>query len=110
MPKPDDQASPQHSQPVQQSLAPAPVTIQGTPAALGTTTTTTTTVVAQKAKKVALPVVPNKVPTVAGVEHLDAEIVQNLMQNRQCLLVDLRGDDRASGLIEGATHEPAIDT
>merc|ERR1712176_422992 len=43
-------------------------------------------------------------------EHLDAEIVQGFMQSRQCLLVDLRGEDRASGLIDGAIHEPAIDT
>merc|ERR1712190_565333 len=33
-----------------------------------------------------------------------------MLQNQTCLLVDLRGDDRKSGLIEGAVHEPAIDT
>merc|ERR1712203_1198681 len=61
-------------------------------------------------KKVALPVVPNTVPTVSGVERLDAEVVSDLLQKGACLLIDLRGDDRKSGLIDGALHEPAIDT
>jgi len=30
------------------------------------------------------------------------------MRNGECLLVDVRGEDRSSGLIEGAVHEPAI--
>lgn len=53
---------------------------------------------------------PNMVPTVENVENLDPETVQELLQNHRCLLVDLRGEDRAAGLIEGAVHEPAIDS
>jgi len=29
---------------------------------------------------------------------------------RKCMLVDVRGEDRAAGLIDGAVYEPAIDT
>lgn len=50
--------------------------------------------------------VANTVAVVSGVEHLEPEAVQDLLRRRQCLLVDLRGDDRAAGLIEGAIHEP----
>jgi len=53
---------------------------------------------------------PHRVPTLPNVEHLDPVLVYNLLRERKCLLVDLRGEDRASGLMEGAIHEPAIDT
>jgi len=50
------------------------------------------------------------VSTVEGVEHLDPEVVHDLLRSRCCLLVDLRGEDRSSGQIDGAVHEPAIDS
>jgi len=56
------------------------------------------------------PHLPNTVPTIKDVEHVDPVTVQELVQSQKCILVDLRGEDRASGLIEGAVHEPAIDT
>jgi len=49
------------------------------------------------------------VPTIENVENIDPRTVHELLQNQACLLVDLRGEDRAAGLIEGAIHEPAID-
>lgn len=65
----------------------------------------------QAAKKPYVPPhLPNTVPTIKGVEHIDPETVRDLLAASQCLLVDLRGEDRSSGLIEGAVHEPAIDT
>merc|ERR1712060_372849 len=36
--------------------------------------------------------------------------VHDLLRERQCMVIDLRGEDRAAGLIEGAIHVPAIDT
>lgn len=56
------------------------------------------------------PPCPNRVPTIAGITHFDPITVHNLLAENKCLLVDLRGDDRASGLIEGAVHEQAIST
>lgn len=56
------------------------------------------------------PHLPNTVPTIKDVEHIEPVKVQELLKSRQCILVDLRGEDRASGLIDGAVHEPAIDT
>lgn len=53
------------------------------------------------------PVLPNTVPTIEGVEHLAPERVQELLQSGECVLVDVRGDDRASGLIEGTVHVAA---
>merc|ERR1712007_125675 len=55
------------------------------------------------------PELTNRVPTIKNVEHIDPVKVQELMQNKQCLLVDVRGEDRASGMIEGSVHEPAFD-
>ena len=49
-----------------------------------------------------------RVPTVPGIDHLEPQKVQELLRNQQCILVDLRSDDRASGLIDGSTHIPAI--
>lgn len=56
------------------------------------------------------PPCPNRVPTIAGIDHLDPTTVQNLMQENKCIVIDLRGEDRAAGLIDGALHVPAIDT
>jgi len=53
--------------------------------------------------------VQGRVETIPGVEHLDPEKVFELLQCQACLLVDLRDEDRSSGLIPGAVHEPAID-
>merc|ERR1712137_760642 len=55
------------------------------------------------------PELTNRVPTIKNVEHIDPVEVQDLMQNKKCLLVDVRGEDRASGIIEGSVHEPAFD-
>lgn len=55
------------------------------------------------------PHVPNRVPTIPGVEHLEPITVYNLLrEGGNCILVDLRSDDRAAGLIEGALHIPAV--
>jgi len=54
------------------------------------------------------PTLPNTVPCMSGVERLAPEIVFGLLKSHQCVLVDTRGDDRGSGCIEGAVHEPAI--
>jgi len=55
------------------------------------------------------PPCPNRVPTIAGIEHIDPMTVFNLLHEQKCLVIDLRGEDRAAGLIEGALHVPAID-
>lgn len=60
-------------------------------------------------RKFDLPYIPNRVPTVDGVQHFHPETVAQMLMEGQCLLVDVRGEDRAAGLIEGAIHEPAID-
>ncbi|CAE8600658.1 unnamed protein product [Polarella glacialis] len=52
--------------------------------------------------------IPNTVPTVEGVDHLHPLEVAHLLSCRGCILVDVRGEDRKSGLIGGAVHEPAI--
>ncbi|CAE7646960.1 ACR2.1 [Symbiodinium sp. CCMP2592] len=50
---------------------------------------------------------PNfEVPLQKGVEKLSPGEVCELLQKGQCCLIDVRGDDRASGYIEGAVHEP----
>lgn len=56
------------------------------------------------------PVLPNVVPAVAGVEHLEPVHVQELLRQPGCLLVDVRGSDRSTGWIQGSVHVPAIDT
>merc|ERR1740123_2693029 len=55
------------------------------------------------------PYVAGTVETAEGVIHLSAETVHGLLSKKYCVLVDLRGDDRASGLMAGAIHIPAID-
>merc|ERR1740129_999017 len=55
------------------------------------------------------PYVAGTVETAEGVIHLSAETVHGLLSKKHCVLVDLRGDDRASGLMAGAIHIPAID-
>lgn len=61
----------------------------------------------QRPRSYVPPVLPNTVPTIAGVEHISPEAVYDLMRGGQCILVDVRGEDRASGLIEGSTHVQA---
>lgn len=56
------------------------------------------------------PEICNKVPLVAGVERVEPEAVHQMLQTNACVLVDLRGDDRAIGLIPGSTHVQAIDS
>jgi len=55
------------------------------------------------------PPCPNRVPTIAGIDHIDPITVYSLLHDKKCLVIDLRGEDRAAGLIEGAIHVPAID-
>jgi len=74
-----------------------------------TTTTTTTETVESAPRPTACAglVGPNlEVPLQKGVEKLSAEEVHKLLEAGLCLLIDVRGDDRASGHIEGAVHEP----
>lgn len=40
---------------------------------------------------------------------MEPEVAWEYLQNQACILVDVRGDDRAAGLIEGSVHVPAID-
>merc|ERR1719491_974850 len=54
-------------------------------------------------------VLPHTVPLAAGVDRLDPVIVQQLVRSGQCILVDVRGEDRSAGTIEGSVHVPAID-
>jgi len=50
---------------------------------------------------------PNfEVPLQKGVEKLLPGEVCELLHKGQCCLIDVRGDDRASGYIQGAVHEP----
>eukprot|EP00747_Dinoflagellata_sp_TGD_P209151 gnl/TRDRNA2_/TRDRNA2_82570_c0_seq1.p1 gnl/TRDRNA2_/TRDRNA2_82570_c0~~gnl/TRDRNA2_/TRDRNA2_82570_c0_seq1.p1 ORF type:complete len:486 (-),score=82.83 gnl/TRDRNA2_/TRDRNA2_82570_c0_seq1:272-1729(-) len=69
------------------------------------------TVPAPQPRKYVQPHLPNTVPTIDGVEHIDPEAILELLRQRpsHMVLVDLRGEDRAAGLIEGAVHVPAID-
>jgi rhodanese-related sulfurtransferase len=62
------------------------------------------------ASKYVPPEVPNVVPLASGVERIEPEVVQQLLQQRACVLVDVRGEDRCVGLIPGAICEPAIDS
>jgi rhodanese-related sulfurtransferase len=52
--------------------------------------------------------IPHTVSLAAGVDRLDPVIVQQFLESGQCILVDVRGDDRSAGTIEGAVHVPAI--
>lgn len=45
------------------------------------------------------PVILNAVPLVDGVEMLEPNLVKQLLDSGECRLVDVRGDDRQSGLI-----------
>jgi len=60
-------------------------------------------------RKLDLPYIPNRVPTAEGVHHFHPEVVAHMLIEGKCLLVDVRSEDRAAGLIEGSIHEPAID-
>lgn len=50
------------------------------------------------------------VPTFSGVDIVEPVAVHSLLKSGDCLLVDVRDEDRAAGLIEGSVHVPAIDT
>mmetsp|Transcript_123887 Transcript_123887/g.246567 ORF Transcript_123887/g.246567 Transcript_123887/m.246567 type:complete len:407 (+) Transcript_123887:72-1292(+) len=54
------------------------------------------------------PELPNTVQCVEGVDRLDPFLVHELLENRACALVDVRGDDRSAGSVEGALHFPAV--
>lgn len=47
-----------------------------------------------------------EVPLNKGVEKLSAMEVDQLLRAGQCLVVDVRSADRASGHIQGSVHEP----
>jgi len=69
-----------------------------------------TSVMSQKQRRVLnLPIFPHTVPNATGVETLDPDDVFKLLKNRHCILVDVRDEDRAAGIIEGSIHVPAID-
>jgi rhodanese-related sulfurtransferase len=93
---------------------PVDTTPKASPAPAPAVTTTRTLLAVQAAERPAAcghqpTILPNTVPTVENVEHIDPKTVYELLRSHQCLLVDLRGEDRSAGLIEGAVHEPAID-
>lgn len=48
------------------------------------------------------------VPLDDGVELLSPELIQGLVRDGTCLLIDVRSADRAAGTIEGSVHVPAI--
>lgn len=51
---------------------------------------------------------PDGVPLLDGVETLSPELIHELLKTRTCRLIDMRGSDRAAGIIDGAEHVPAI--
>jgi len=55
------------------------------------------------------PVLPNTVPMVDGVERLEPEEIHLQLCTGDCLLVDVRGDDRICGWIAGSAHIPAVE-
>jgi len=55
------------------------------------------------------PVLPNTVPLVDGVERLEPEEVYHQLCTGNCLLVDVRGEDRSCGWIAGSVHVPAVE-
>lgn len=52
----------------------------------------------------------NVVPTMKDVEHINPGEVQSLMGQRQCILVDVRGEDWASGIITGYFLEQGVNS
>jgi rhodanese-related sulfurtransferase len=64
----------------------------------------------QVAAQTRFPAVPNAVPLAPGVERIDPTVVFELIKRGGCVLVDLRGEDRSCGTIEGAVHVQAIDS
>jgi len=48
--------------------------------------------------------IPNAIPIESGVERIDPQTVHRLLQNRQCVLIDLRTYDLDSGRIPGTTN------
>lgn len=53
----------------------------------------------------------HEVPDVAlnlGIECLSPELVQKLVKDGTCVLIDVRGADRDAGTIAGAVHVPAV--
>lgn len=52
----------------------------------------------------------DEVALVQGVETLSPQLVNQLLKSRTCRLIDLRGADRAAGLIRGAESMPAFCT
>jgi len=51
---------------------------------------------------------PEGVPLTQGVEMLSPELIRSLVKDGTCLLIDVRGGDRAAGIIIGSVHIPAI--
>lgn len=56
------------------------------------------------------PELPNMVPLIAGIERLEPEDVHRMLQGGDCILVDVRGEDRACGWIMGSVHIPAVES
>eukprot|EP00971_Amphidinium_carterae_P295492 5868623-Amphidinium_carterae.1 len=55
------------------------------------------------------PVLPNTVATIENVEHISPINVAQLLAEKRCTLIDVRAEDRAAGLIDGAEHVPAVE-
>lgn len=52
--------------------------------------------------------IPNGVDLAEGVELLSPELVQGLVKDGTCVLIDVRSQDRVAGLIEGSVHVPCL--
>lgn len=60
-------------------------------------------------KQYVVPDLQAAVAPVEGVEILSAVELYEHLRNGTCILIDVRGDDRAAGMIAGSLHAPAID-
>lgn len=54
------------------------------------------------------PEMPEGLPLAKGIEILSPALVHGLVRDGQCLLIDVRGSDRAAGVISGSIHIPAM--
>jgi len=56
-----------------------------------------------------MPEVPRTIAPADGVETLSALEVYEHLRCGTCTLIDLRGNDRAAGIIDGSVHVPAFE-
>jgi len=109
LPMTNVQPAQQAQRPSQSSGTPVRVTLQSVAQTKQKETVSQTQPISQSSIPYVPPVLPNTVPTIDGVENVAPDVVHQLIQSQQCVLVDLRGEDRAAGLIEGSVHVQAID-